>query len=69
MYRIAGFQGQVVIYDADTAMFGVESDADNTCYLRGIIQFFKDKDTIRLVVVESNVDYINAGSAYYLVRE
>lgn len=69
VYRIAGFQGQVVIYDSDTAMFGFESDADNTCYLRGIIQFFKDKDTIRLVVVESNVDYVNAGSAYYFVRE
>lgn len=69
VYRIAGFQGQVIIYDSDTAVFSFESDADNACYLRGIIQFFKDKDTIRLVVVESNFEYINAGSVYYLVRE
>lgn len=50
-------------------MFSFESEADDTRYLRGIMQFFKDKDTIRLVVVESNFEYINTGSAYYLVRE
>lgn len=69
MYRIAGFQGQVIIYDSNTAVFSFESEADDTRYLRGIMQFFKDKDTIRLVVVESNFEYINTGSAYYLVRE
>ena len=69
VYRIAGFQGQVIIYDSNTAVFSFESEADDTRYLRGIMQFFKDKDTIRLVVVESNFEYINTGSAYYLVRE
>lgn len=69
IYRIAGFQGKIVIQDSDTAAFLFQSDIGDNCYIKGIMQFFSTKGNIRLTVNESNFAYIHSGDIFYFSRE